>query len=217
VAPGLYGPHHQHFFCVRLDMAVDGNANSVVQVDSEPLPYGPENPTGTAWVTKRTLLASEAGARGKIDPLRGRFWRIENPEKVSALGDPVAYKLVPGENVAPMFAPESRFAQRAGFTSEHVWVTAYDPAERYAAGDYPNQHPGGDGVPRYASADRPTEATDVVLWYTFGAHHIVRPEDWPVMPVTHVGFKLKPAGFFDGNPALDMPASHPAHCAHQRE
>ena len=33
---GLYGPHHQHFFCVRLDMAVDGNANTVVQVDSEP-------------------------------------------------------------------------------------------------------------------------------------------------------------------------------------
>jgi primary-amine oxidase len=90
VAPGLYGPHHQHFFCVRLDMAVDGNANSVVQVDSEPLPHGPENPTGTAWVTKRTVLASEAEARGRIDPLRGRFWRIENPEKASALGDPVA-------------------------------------------------------------------------------------------------------------------------------
>ncbi len=67
VAPGLYGPHHQHFFCVRLDMAVDGNANSVVQLDSEPLPYGPENPTGTAWVTKRTVLASEAQARGRVD------------------------------------------------------------------------------------------------------------------------------------------------------
>ena len=38
VAPGLYGPHHQHFFCVRLDMAIDGNANQVVQVDSEPMP-----------------------------------------------------------------------------------------------------------------------------------------------------------------------------------
>ena len=54
----------------------------------------------------------------------------------------------------------------------------------------------------------------MVLWYTFGAHHIVRPEDWPVMPVTHVGFKLKPSGFFAGNPALDMPPSHPAHCHH---
>ncbi len=60
VAPGLYGPHHQHFFCVRLDMAVDGNANTVVQVDSEPLPYGPENPTGTAWVTKCTVYADES-------------------------------------------------------------------------------------------------------------------------------------------------------------
>jgi primary-amine oxidase len=212
VAPGLYGPHHQHFFCVRLDMAVDGNANTVVQVDSEPLPWGPENPTGTAWVTRRTPLTSEAQAKGRIDPLKGRFWRIENAEQVSALGDPVAYKLVPGENVAPMYAPDSRFANRAGFTTEHVWVTAYDPAERFAAGDYPNQHPGGDGVPRYAQADRPLENTDVVLWYTFGAHHVVRPEDWPVMPVTHVGFKLKPAGFFAGNPALDMPRSHPKHC-----
>jgi primary-amine oxidase len=217
VAPGLYGPHHQHFFCVRLDMAVDGNENSVVMVDSEPLPWGPENPTGTAWVTKRTVLSTEEQAKGQIDPLKGRFWRIENPGKVSELGDPVAYKLVPGENVAPMFAPDSRFANRAGFTQEHVWVTAYDPAERFAAGDYPNQHPGGDGVPRYAAADRPTENTDVVLWYTFGAHHVVRPEDWPVMPVTHVGFKLKPAGFFAGNPALDMPRSDPKHCAHHRE
>jgi primary-amine oxidase len=212
VAPGLYGPHHQHFFCVRLDMAVDGNANTVVQVDSEPLPWGPENPTGTAWVTRRTPLTSESHATGKIDPLRGRFWRIENPNEVSALGDPVAYKLVPGENVAPMYAPDSRFANRAGFTREHVWVTAYDPAERFAAGDYPNQHPGGDGVPRYAAADRPLENADIVLWYTFGAHHVVRPEDWPVMPVTHVGFKLKPAGFFAGNPALDMPRSAPKHC-----
>ena len=49
VAPGLYGPHHQHFFCVRLDMAVDGNANSVVQVDSEPAPAGPGEP---AWARR---------------------------------------------------------------------------------------------------------------------------------------------------------------------
>ncbi len=93
-------------------------------------------------------------------------------------------------------------------------MTAYDPAERFAAGDYPNQHPGGDGLPRYAAADRPLEGTDVVLWYTFGAHHVVRPEDWPVMPVSQVGFKLKPTGFFDGNPALDMPRSD-AHCRHE--
>jgi primary-amine oxidase len=212
VAPGLYGPHHQHFFCVRLDMAVDGNENSVVQVDSEPMPAGPENPMGSAWVTKRTVYDRESSGQAQIDPLRGRYWRIENAGKPSALGDPVAYKLEPGANVAPMFAPDSRFAQRAGFTRNHVWVTAYDPEQRFAAGDYPYQHSGGDGLPRFVEEDRPTEDTDVVLWYTFGAHHVVRPEDWPVMPVTHIGFKLKPSGFFDGNPALDMPA--PSHACH---
>jgi primary-amine oxidase len=217
VAPGLYGPHHQHFFCVRLDMEVDGDRNSVVEVDSEPLPMGPENPTGTAWVTKRTVLERESDAQRIIDPLRGRYWRIENPAVENGVGDPVAYKLLPGDNVLPMSDAGSGQAARAGFTRKHVWVTPFTEDERYAAGDYPNQHPGGEGLPDWTQADRPVADTDLVLWYTFGAHHVVRPEDWPVMPVTHIGFKLKPSGFFDGNPALDVPPTDPAHCAHHAQ
>ena len=48
-----------------------------------------------------------------------------------------------------------------------------------------------------------------MLWHTLGTTHFPRPEDWPVMPVEHCGFTLKPAGFFDRNPTLDVPA-HPA-------
>lgn len=33
------------------------------------------------------------------------------------------------------------------------------------------------------------------------------------MPVDYTGFKLKPVGFFDRNPTLDVPASTSAHCA----
>ena len=40
------------------------------------------------------------------------------------------------------------------------------------------------------------------------------PEDWPVMPCAYTGFHLKPIGFFDGNPALDIPPSPPAACHH---
>jgi primary-amine oxidase len=36
----------------------------------------------------------------------------------------------------------------------------------------------------------------------------VRPEDWPVMPVEYTGFLLSPFGFFDANPALDVPPAH---------
>jgi primary-amine oxidase len=214
VAPGLYGPNHQHFFCVRMDMEVDGERNTVVEVDSEPLPIGPDNPVGTAWVTKRTVLERESEAARVIDPLRGRYWRIENPSVANGLGDPVAYKLMPGDNVMPMAHPQGQQGPRAGFAYRHLWVTPYDPRERFAAGDYPNQHPGGEGLPAWTKADRSVQDTDLVVWYTFGAHHVVRPEDWPVMPVTHIGFKLKPSGFFDGNPALDMPPTKAAHCAH---
>jgi primary-amine oxidase len=208
VAPGLYGPNHQHFFNVRLDMCVDGERNSVYQVDSVPVPPGPENPYGNAWVTQRELLASEGQAQRLVDPFAGRYWAVVSSTGRNGLGQPTGYKLQPGENVLPLQQQDSQAYRRARFAFNHLWVTAYDPDQRYAAGDYPNQHPGGDGLPRYVSGDRPLRDADVVLWYTFGAHHVVRPEDWPVMPVSYVGFHLKPVGFFDGNPALDLPRAH---------
>jgi primary-amine oxidase len=214
VAPGLYGPHHQHFFCVRLDMAVDGPVNRVVEVDSRPSPPGPANPHDNAWETVSTVLASESDAARDVNAATARYWKIESATERSALDAPTAYALMPGANVPPMYPPDALFAPRAGFTQHQLWVTAHDPGQRFAAGDYPNQSPGGAGLPAYQRADRPLDGADLVVWYTFGAHHVVRPEDWPVMPVSTVGFMLKPSGFFDGNPALDMPPTGAAgeHC-----
>lgn len=212
VAPGLYGPHHQHFFCVRLDMNVDGPTNTVVEVDSMTSPPGPDNPAGNAWETVNTTLTSESVAQRRIDPARARYWRIENTGTLSALGEPTAYALMPGNTPPPMYSPDAVFAPRAGFTNADLWVTAYDPSQRFAAGEYPNQSPGGQGLPAYVAADRELTDADVVVWHTFSAHHIVRPEDWPVMPVSHVGFMLRPSGFFAGNPALDLPPDQPSHC-----
>ena len=65
------------------------------------------------------------------------------------------------------------------------------------------------GLGRWTLANRSIENTDVVMWYVFGIHHITRPEDWPVMPVGVVSFWLKPFGFFDRNPSLDVVATPP--------
>ena len=210
VAPGLYGPHHQHFFNVRLDMQVDGEGNSVYEVDSVPLPPGEDNPYGNAWVTRKTLLARESEAQRLIDPFAARTWQVVNPSSVNELGQPVGYKLMPGDNVLPLQQEGSQAYDRAQFAYKHLWVTRNTPGELFAAGDYPNQSQRPGGLPEFVKADRSLEDTDVVVWYSFGAHHIVRPEDWPVMPVSTIGFHLKPVGFFDGNPALDMPRSTPA-------
>jgi primary-amine oxidase len=200
VAPGVYGPIHQHFFNVRLDPTVDGPQNSVHEVDTVADPPGPENPHRNAFRTRSTLLARESLAQRMVEPRAARFWRIVNPSSRNRLGGLAGYRLMPGENVPPFAAPDASVSRRAGFMTRHLWVTRYDPAERYA------------GLPAYAGADRPLEGTELVVWYTFGAHHVVRPEDWPVMPVVSLGFMLKPDGFFDRSPALDVPPS-PAHHA----
>ncbi len=209
IAPQLNAPIHQHFFNVRLDMMVDGLNNSVYEVHTEAEPLGPENPQGNAYFAKSTLLSKEAEAQQVIDPLSGRYWKVINPAVLNGVSEPVGYKLMPGENVLPFAHPESSVYKRANFATKHLWVTSYNPAERYPAGDYPNQHAGGAGLPAWTQANRSIENTNVVLWYTVGVHHVPRTEDWPVMPVTYFGFTLKPVGFFDRNPALDVPP--PAH------
>ncbi|MEV0262319.1 primary-amine oxidase [Streptomyces sp. NPDC050617] len=217
VAPGLYGPHHQHFFCARLDMDVDGHGNTVHEVDSESLPMEGTNQRGNAWRTRTTPLRSESEAQHRTAHApTGRFWNVVNPGQLNGLGEPVAYKLVPGSGLLPMQPEGSEAWQRARFIYGHLWVTAYDPAQLYAAGDYPNRSEDEDGLPAYAAGDRSLENTDVVVWHTFGEHHVVRPEDWPAMPVVSTGFTLSPNGFFDGNPALDIPAPSSCHTHEQR-
>jgi len=217
VAPGLNAPNHQHIFNVRLDMMVDGLNNSVYEVHSESEPLGSENPHGNAFFAKATLLSHESEAQQVIDPLSARYWKIVNPAVKNWLGEQVGYKLIPGENTLPFAHPESSVMQRAGFAHKHLWVTPYAPAENFPAGDYPNQHRGGDGLPTWTKNNRDIENTDVVVWYTMNAHHVSRTEDWPVMSVSTIGFTLKPTDFFDRNPALDVPPppAHGDHCVHE--
>jgi primary-amine oxidase len=210
VAPQTLAAHHQHFLSLRLDTAVDGLSNTVYEVDTEAVPLGPENPLGNAFRPVKRPLRRESEAQRVIDPVHGRYWLVANPNRRTQLGHEPAYKLVPGPSVLSFSHPDSSATQRALFATKHLWVTPYHPDERFPAGDYPNQHPGGAGLPAWTKADRPIENTDVVLWYTVGSHHITRPEDWPVMPAERAGFMLKPSGFFDQNPALDVAPS--PHC-----
>ena len=176
IAPQLGGHIHQHFFNVRLDMGVDGTNNSVYEVNTKAEPMGPGNPQGNAFFAEKTLLATESEAQRTVDPLAGRYWLITNPSVNNYLGQPVSYKLVPGENVLPFAHAEASVSKRAAFINKHLWVTPYSPDEMAPAGPYPNQHPGGAGLPEWTKANRNVENTDIVVWYNFGTHHVPRPE-----------------------------------------
>ncbi|MGN6171278.1 MAG: copper amine oxidase, partial [Solirubrobacteraceae bacterium] len=199
-----YAPYHQHFIVARLDLDIDGEDNTVYAVESEPLPVGEGNPEGLALVQRATPLRSEHEGRQDFDWRAQRSWHVANDGVRNWLGTPVAYKLVPGGAIPSLLDPSSFVLRRARAIAHTLWVTPYREDERWPCGDFPNLSAEDTGLAQWTAADRPIENTDVVLWYVFGIHHLPRPEEWPVMPVDTVSFWLKPVGFFDRNPALDV-------------
>lgn len=205
VSPGVLGQIHQHIFCARLDMAIDGDENSVVECNTYLEPEGPSNPYGNNFYEEETTLKSEREAARRTNAATQRTWKVINPNKQNHTGTPVGYRLDATNCVTPFIRPHSLSGRRAGFVQNHLWVTAFDPEERYPAGEYMNHSDGRGGIADFISQDRPIENADIVLWHVFGLHHPVRLEDFPVQPCISTGFKLMPAGFFNGNPTIDLP------------
>jgi primary-amine oxidase len=214
ISPLLYAPNHQHFFNVRLNFDLDGGTNSVQQIDVKGDQSGVENPFHNAFRGVAKTLETEKQARAHLNLETGRTWKVINPTVENRMGQPVGYKLFPGDNAFPYASPDAWWRRRARFVDYHVWVTPFDPDENYAAGDFPNQSSGGDGLIRWTEANRSILNEDIVLWYTFGHTHLPRMEDYPVMPAAYIGFLLKPNGFFSQNPGNDVPPSKPSagHC-----
>ncbi len=192
---------------MRLDFDIDGTSNSVYEVNIESEPSGPDNTFENAFYAKSTLLENELPARNNLNVEKSRFWKIVNHHRKNKVGEPVGYKFMGGDNCIPFASKNAYWRQRAGFVDHHVWVTPFDENEMYGAGNFPNQNKGGDGLSQWTMANRNIKDTDIVFWYTMGHTHIPRPEDYPVMPTAYLGFLIKPVGFFDENPANDVPPS----------
>ena len=105
----MTAPNHQHFFGARLDFSVDGESNTVHEVNTRSVPSGPENPYGNAFFAEATPLSEGVDARRNTNTPSSRFWRVINPGRKNSLGQPVAYRLCPGRE-----RPAVRTARRLG-------------------------------------------------------------------------------------------------------
>ena len=130
VAPRLLAPNHQHFFCARLDVDIDGQTNAAQEVNTQSVPAGADNPHGNAFVAEVTPLSTESTAQRTTNPLSSRFWRFINSTRKNEFGGPVGYRLCPGENTPPYALSTAAIIQRAGFLTKNIWVTPYEPGER---------------------------------------------------------------------------------------
>ncbi|GAA1682340.1 primary-amine oxidase [Microbacterium lacus] len=208
VSPNVQAPTHQHYFAVRLDTAVDGPKNRLVEVHAEVEDDDELNPYGNAVKMVSETISSEKDAARTADASRAVHWRIENTEKTNRFGEATSYRLTL-PNTTRLFAkPGSVVERKAPFVAKHLWASAYDPSERYIAGEYPNQAPlSAEGITAWQEADRSLDGAELVVWPIVGVHHYPKPEEWPIMPVHRIGLRLEPDGFFTRNPSLDVPPS----------
>ena len=203
VAPHTVAVNHSHFFNFRLDFDVDGPRNSLAVDRLVTTPLA-DNPRRSVWTVDTQIAARETDGMRTSTLTAPEFWRVINPSRVGAAGYPSGY-LLEGHGARTLLAPDDYLQQRAGFTEHTLWVTPMNRSELFAAGEYPTSSKAGAGLPEWTSANRAVDDTDIVVWYTIGFHHVPRPEDWPVLPLELHGFDLKPAGFFERNPSIDLP------------
>ncbi|WP_242158712.1 hypothetical protein [Aestuariivivens sediminis] len=205
VDPNIIAVNHDHYFSFRMDLDVDGEYNSLLldRLQTRMLPES--NPRRSIWVTNPKIAKSESEAKLKINLDKPTLWRVISRNRKNHVGYPTSYQLMPGKTGNTLLSADDYPRRRVGFINYHLWATPYDKNEKFAAGDFPTLSLPGQGLPSWTENDRSIEDTDIVLWYTVGMHHMVRAEDWPVMPVLWHSFELRPFDYFDRNPALDLP------------
>lgn len=186
---------------------IDGLENTVVQEESILCADAEENPYGNAWKLSKTYVEKS----GFMDaaPEKNRVFKIVNEKKLNPISkNPVGFKIVPQPAQLLIAHKDSVVRKRARFAEHHAWVTRYRDGDLWAGGKWTNQSMiEKNGVADYAARNENVRGEDLVFWTIYGLTHNPRVEDYPVMPVEIVTVTLKPADFFDRNPALDVPPS----------
>jgi len=199
VAPNAVAPFHDHFFSYRLDLDVDGLKNTFAEGNIIPKKLPSDNPRGSIWTFKQTPVKAETSL--------GKFsgsWFVKNTNKLTKLGHNPSTEITMPERVTSPLPVNEPPQSRAAFSSQSIWVSAYNADELFAAGDFPNQSKGGEGLPAWLATPQNIENTDIVVWPTIGFDHITRTEDWPIMTTLWREITIRPFNFYDENPAIDL-------------
>lgn len=204
----IVGTTHQHIYNFRLDMDVDGEQNSLVEVNPVVQPNDRGGPRTSTMQTETKVVGTEQQAAQKFDPSTVRL--LTNFSKENKVGNPVSYQLIPYAGGTHPVAKGANFGKdewlyhRLSFMDKQLWVTQYNPEEKYPEGKYPNRSDKDSGLGQFTQDNHSIENTDDVVWLTTGTTHIARAEEWPIMPTEWVHVLLKPWNFFDETPTLNL-------------
>ncbi|MCA4965444.1 primary-amine oxidase [Pseudomonas sp. Y24-6] len=204
----IVGTTHQHIYNFRLDLDVDGENNSLVEVNPVVASNDRGGPRTSTMQTEQQVVGTEQQAAQKFDPSTVRL--LSNFSKENKVGNPVSYQLIPYAGGTHPVAKGANFGKdewlyhRLSFMDKQLWVTRYSPDEKYPEGKYPNRSDKDSGLGQFTQDNQAIDNTDNVVWLTTGTTHIARAEEWPIMPTEWVHVLLKPWNFFDETPTLNL-------------
>ncbi|WP_052702949.1 hypothetical protein [Paenibacillus beijingensis] len=202
--------YHQHIYNFRLDMDVDGEINTVLELDPKAAPLEGNPAKKSEMVLEEKTYRTEQDAVQKFDP--DKVVLITNPDKRNKLGYLSGYQIIAHAGGThpfaedPLFSDDDYLMKRAGYLKNHIWVTPYAKDEIYPEGKYINQNPNDTGLAKWTEQNRDIYQKDDVVWITTGTTHIPRSEEWPMMSTEWGSLMLKPFNFMDRTPTLDLPA-----------
>ncbi|XP_052210337.1 amine oxidase [copper-containing] gamma 2-like [Diospyros lotus] len=206
ISENVIGVIHDHYVTFYLDMDVDGSDNSFVKVNLQKTFTSPgESPRRSFLKAVRNVAKTEKDAQVKLKLYDPSEFHVINPSKLTRVGNPVGYKVVPAGTAASLLDLDDPPQKRGAFTNNQIWVTPYNQSEQWAGGLFVYQSQGKDTLAVWSERDREIENKDIVMWYTLGFHHVPCQEDFPIMPTVSSSFDLKPVNFFERNPILRIP------------
>ena len=212
IAEGVAAPHHQHMFNARLDFDVDGATNEIYEVDAERMPPGPttRGSTRSGRSDPPRDRAARAARRRSGDVAHvadrepERAQRARPADGVQARADDVDADVARASRVVGRQARHVRAAQPLGHA-----VRARRAARR---GRVPEPAPGWRRAAR-VDRGRPVARRHRRRRLVLVRRHALRAPRGLAGDAGRVHrLLLSPFGFFDRNPALDVPPTEGEHC-----
>lgn len=145
LSENVIGVIHDHYVTFHLDMDMDGANNSFVKVNLQNHRTSPgESPRRSYLKAVRSVAKTEKDAQIKLKLYDPSEFHVINPNKMTRVGNPVGYKIVPAGTAASLLDHDDPPQMRGAFTDNQIWVTPYNRSEQWAGGLYVYQSHGDD-------------------------------------------------------------------------
>ena len=200
IASYLIAPNHDHYFSFRLDLDVDGQANTLLQDSFLPTPIS-NGGRKSLWTVKTQRFLKE-GPITTDHTSGGRLLRLSNGKTTNKLKQHPSLWLNAHHDAQSILDLADPPQMRAGFATNQFWVSKLKPDELWSAGLYPNLSTKDEGLPQFVADGEAIADEDIVVWYTMGFRHLTRPEDFPILPTFWHEMTIRPAFFFDRDPSM---------------